>query len=78
MSLDFSNEQKIDKDYNNQYDWLLKIKKIYKLFLLDEIAETKDQNAKSNVNKFWKNEMMMPPLLECYEKNIGPEIVIEI
>lgn len=80
MSLEFSNEKEgrgegeSHIDYHLDDRWLQKIRKIYKLFLSDEICENREnhenreKDCRKKVNNFWLNDMRMPPILECYKR----------
>ena len=67
MSLDISNE-KSDYDmrsikYAENDRWLSKVRKIYNLFVLDEIKEDMAEDSKEKAQRFWLDDLKMPPLL---------------
>jgi len=69
---DGKNETRRVYNKDNHGNWVKKISKMYKLYLSDEIDDNIENKieCRSDVKKFWLEDMRMPPLLQCYERKV--------
>ena len=73
MELNYNNNnEKKENNIESQKKWLESLSNIYKLYLNDEMNKNKDnvniEECRNEVKKIWLDNMNMPPILECYNK----------